>query len=199
MATHHPKRPEDLSLDLGDDEDDISSMRLRTPTFKSVELQTPRFELDESFGELPELLPMMTSESSEVRRVAQAPEIDRTVIQQMLHAFSGDDHATALELAEGVLATNPELVVVQSCAKECRLALVGAHLRRIGGPHGVLLVAGTATELTAAGITHREGFLLSQIDGVLSNEELLDVCGMEGDEALRILAKLVSLGILCQA
>jgi hypothetical protein len=199
MVTPKPQRL-DLSLGLEDeDEEDISSIVLRTPTFKSEELRTPRFDLDESFGELPELLPMMTSESSEVRRLDPPPGVDRAVIQQMLHAFSADDHATALDLAEMVLATNPELVVVQSCAKECRLALVGAHLRRIGGPEGVLLVAGTATELTAAGITHREGFLLSQIDGVISNEELLDVCGMEGDEALRILAKLVGLGIVCQA
>ena len=195
MAIHTPKRNDDLSLD-GDDDEEISSMRLRTPTFKSAELQTPRFD---DFGELPELLPMMESESSEVRRMATPPEVDRTLVQQMLHAFSADDHATALELAEAILATNPELVVVQSCAKECRIELAAAHLRRIGGPGGVLLVAGTAPELSAAGITHREGFLLSQIDGVLTNEELLDVCGMDGTEALRILAKLIGAGILCQA
>jgi hypothetical protein len=198
MAIRPPMRSEDLSLDLGNEDDDISSMRLRTPSFKSVELQTPRFEDD--FGEL-DLIPTIDAEpeESEVRLVTPRPEIDRTVVQQMLNAFSSDDHATALELAEAILVTNPELVVVQACAKECRIGLVSTHLRRIGGPEGVLIVAGTSTELSNAGITHREGFLLSQIDGVLTNEELLDVCGMDGTEALRILAKLVGSGILCQA
>lgn len=195
MAIETPKRAQDLSLDLGDEDDDISSMRLRTPIFKSAELQTPRFD---EFGEL-DLIPTLEPESSEVRLVTPRPEVDRTAVQQMLNAFSSDDHATALELAEAILATNPELVVVQSCASECRIELVDAHLARIGGPEGVLLVAGTASDLDRAGITHREGFLLSQIDGVISNEDLLDVCGMNGAEALRILARLASLGILCRA
>lgn len=195
MAIHTPKRGDGLSHEGGDEEGDISSMRLRTPQLKSAELQTPRFD---DFGEI-ELLPMLeTEEASEVRRISR-PEVDRTAIQQMLNAFSSDDHATALELAEAILATNPELVVVQSCAKECRIELAGAHLRRIGGPEGVLLVAGTASELDAAGITHREGFLLAQIDGVIRNEDLLDICGMNEAEALRILAKLIGLGILCRA
>lgn len=200
MAVNTPKRPDELSLDEGDEEDDISSSRLRYPTFDAADLRTPRFDLDElPFGELADLPAIANDESSEVRRVATRPEVDRTAVQQLLHAFSADDHATALEMAEIILATNPELVVVQSCARECRLKLAGVHLQRIGGPEGVLLVAGTATELSAAGITHREGFLLSQIDGVLTNEELLDVSGMDGAEALHILAKLVGLGILCLA
>jgi len=198
MAVNTPRRPPDLSLDLEDDE--ISSSRLRNPTFNAGDLRTPRFDLDESpFGELADLPAIVNPESSEVRRLTPRPDVDRTAVQQLLHAFAADDHATALRLAEIILATNPELVVVQSCARECRVKLVSVHLQRIGGPEGVLLVAGTATELNAAGIGHREGFLISQIDGVLTNEELLDVSGMDGAEALHILAKLVGLGILCLA
>ena len=200
MAVNTPERPLELSLDQGDEEDEISSHRLRNPTFNPADLRTPRFDLDEApFGELDDLPAIANPESSEVRRVTPIPDVDRAAVQRLLRAFSADDHATALEMAELLLTTNPELVVVQSCARECRLKLVGAHLERIGGPEGVLLVAGTAAELIDAGITHREGFLLSQIDGVLTNEELLDVSGMDGAEALRILAKLVGLGILCPA
>ena len=195
MDSRIPKQTGDLSLDLDDEDDDISSMRIRTPIFTSEQLRTPRFD---DFGEFL-LIPTLEPEDSEVRVMITPPEVDRTAIQQMLNAFGSDDHASALEWAEAILATNPELVVVQSCAKECRAELAGANLRRIGGADGVLIVAGTSSELDAAGITHREGFLLSQIDGIITNEELLDVCGMDGTEALRILAKLVAAGILCQA
>jgi hypothetical protein len=42
-------------------------------------------------------------------------------------------------------------------------------------------------EIRWLSLDHRAGFLLSLIDGSLSIEELLDVCGMPRLDALRIL------------
>ena len=45
-------------------------------------------------------------------------------------------------------------------------------------------------------LDHRAGFLLSRIDGMLTYEEILDICGMPRFEACRILAQLKEEGVI---
>jgi hypothetical protein len=58
------------------------------------------------------------------------------------------------------------------------------------------LLALGARELAAMPLDHREGFLLSMIDGVSSVETILDVCAMPADEALAILESLSLRGVI---
>jgi hypothetical protein len=51
-------------------------------------------------------------------------------------------------------------------------------------------------DLALLPLDHREGFLLSMIDGVTSIETILDVCAMPHHEALEILESLVQRGVL---
>jgi hypothetical protein len=51
-------------------------------------------------------------------------------------------------------------------------------------------------ELDARSVDHRAGFLLSQVDGATTLEEILDVSGMPPLEALRIVRDLVQRGIV---
>ena len=51
-------------------------------------------------------------------------------------------------------------------------------------------------ELASAPISPRAAFLLSRIDGLLSIDEILDVCGMPRLEAYRYLCQLFLRGIL---
>ncbi len=51
-------------------------------------------------------------------------------------------------------------------------------------------------EIPPSGMDHREGFLLSLVDGESTVEELLDVCAMPHEEALAVLLSLVDRGIL---
>ena len=51
-------------------------------------------------------------------------------------------------------------------------------------------------ELTHLPLDHREGFVLSEVDGVSSIETILDVCPMPSDEVLEILVSLLERGIL---
>ncbi|MGO8992293.1 MAG: hypothetical protein ACLQVI_03120 [Polyangiaceae bacterium] len=53
-----------------------------------------------------------------------------------------------------------------------------------------------AREVSLLPLDHREGFLLSLVDGVTSIETILDVCAMPADEALEILNSLVDRGVL---
>jgi hypothetical protein len=46
-------------------------------------------------------------------------------------------------------------------------------------------------DIPPSAIDHREGFILSLIDGESTVEELLDLCGMPADEAMATLMSLV--------
>ena len=58
------------------------------------------------------------------------------------------------------------------------------------------MVAVSPRELELHTLDHREGFLLSRVDGVSTIETILDVCAMPAEEALEILERLTERGIL---
>jgi hypothetical protein len=51
-------------------------------------------------------------------------------------------------------------------------------------------------ELCVLPLDHRTGFVLSRIDGRLTIESLLDVCGMQAEEVILILDELIEFGIV---
>jgi len=51
-------------------------------------------------------------------------------------------------------------------------------------------------ELTLLPLDHREGFIVSRVDGRSTIDTILDVCAMPADEALEILESLVERGII---
>ncbi len=51
-------------------------------------------------------------------------------------------------------------------------------------------------EISLLPLDHREGFLLSRVDGLSTIETILDVCAMSADEALEIIKGLVERGII---
>jgi hypothetical protein len=57
-------------------------------------------------------------------------------------------------------------------------------------------LAVSAQELALLPLDHREGFLVSRVDGVSTVETILDVSAMPADEALEILQSLVERGVL---
>jgi hypothetical protein len=60
----------------------------------------------------------------------------------------------------------------------------------------VPLVVLTNEQLIALPLDPRRAFLLSLIDGTLTVEDVLDVCGLERAEAIEMLAALVQNGII---
>jgi hypothetical protein len=53
-----------------------------------------------------------------------------------------------------------------------------------------------AQHLTLLVLDHREGFVLSRVDGKSTIETILDVCAMPAEEALAIVESLVERGVL---
>jgi hypothetical protein len=60
----------------------------------------------------------------------------------------------------------------------------------------VPLLAVSERELPLLPLDHREGFLLSHVDGESSIETILDVCAMPAEEALELLQNLVERGVV---
>lgn len=79
---------------------------------------------------------------------------------------------------------------VQALANEPTLESLVGSLQQI--PR----VSADLSNLENKAIDSRAAFLLSRIDGRLSFDQVLDVAGMSREEASRILARLVSAGIL---
>ena len=75
-------------------------------------------------------------------------------------------------------ATNPDLPVARNYFQSVPTLAVGAR------------------EFALMPLDHREGFLLSMVDGVTSIETILDLCAMPGDEALAILESLSLRGVI---
>jgi hypothetical protein len=73
------------------------------------------------------------------------------------------------------------------------MAVAGDYFRRV--PR----LAITPRELTLLPLDHREGFILSRVDGTTTVETILDLCAMPSDEALAILESLVERGVLTMA
>ncbi len=153
------------------------------PSQSGAQIKTPKYAEPSPFFDLDDL-------ESGIHPV-DPKAIERELGAKMWESFRAQDWRAALIAAKELLALNPSHSVAQACLEECRRNLIrGIELTSIP------FVAGDAAAIRSAELGHREGFLLSQIDGLLSVDELLDVSGMDHEEALTVLAKLVSLGLV---
>lgn len=134
--------------------------------------------------------PAPQAEKKSIREEAPPTE------QEMNDRVSLGDYTGALEIAEKLLATDPDSDAVKSCAENCRTVLRQMYTAKIGPLDRVPVVAVPRDQLRWLTIDHRAGFVLSLVDGVSSLEMILDVSGMPELDALRILCELAQQRIL---
>lgn len=159
-----------VRLDEDEPEDLISSSQLKTPRAS--------------------MSPFVDDPDSGVHPIGREV-IERELGAKMWAAFSEKDYRGALGFAKELLAFNPKHTVATVCVEECRRNLI-----RDIELSSTAYVVGTPEAIRSAALQHREGFLLAQIDGLLTVDELLDVSGMDHGEALEVIAKLVTLGLV---
>lgn len=110
--------------------------------------------------------------------------------------FSVGDFAGAMEIAEELLARDPEHEEAKECVERGRTALRELYTGRLGPLDRVPLVAVTRDQMRWLTIDHRAGFILSHVDGISNLEEIVDISGMAELDALRILSELVQQRII---
>ncbi len=84
----------------------------------------------------------------------------------------------------------PEHGVAKSAQYRCRQKLYALLLSKLGGGESIPKVIKEPEELIWLDLDHRGGFILAQIDGTSTIEEIIAVAGMDPLESYQILVEL---------
>lgn len=125
-------------------------------------------------------------------------------VDAMREAYARGDTAGALSLASEIALPTPDQFVPIDIeqpihAKDCTRiapAVPAPSILTLTERHSIPRVKKSPKEVARLPIDHRAGFLLSNIDGMQTMEEILDVCGMPPEEALDLIRKLEKLGVI---
>ena len=110
--------------------------------------------------------------------------------------FELGDFTGSLELVEKVLRSNDKHEGARAYLKRNESTLLRMYESKIGDMTRVPRPLVPPDEVIWMNMHHRAGFILSQVDGTLSYEDLLEVSGMDRFDTVRIVADLVSTGII---
>ncbi len=136
---------------------------------------------------------------TEPRQLISAPPPGTDLDALMVDARrrqQADDFSGAIALVEQVLAGDPDHAEARRYLEENTSRLLAMYRTRLGGLGRVPRVKLRQQEIVWQSLDHREGFILSQVDGRTSFEEIIDIAGMAELESTRILARLVDHGVI---
>ena len=139
---------------------------------------------------LPEI-PIVESDASGVQNVGAAWD---EVYERMWQAFKSRDYARAVDLGERFVARHPDHAASKLFVAECR-TLLEAQLAKDLAPLDRALVMRVPLAV-AGGVDPRAAFVLSQVDGRLTIEDLVDLAPMPRVAALRIVGDALAAGIV---
>ncbi|HKO52094.1 MAG TPA: hypothetical protein VJV79_30500 [Polyangiaceae bacterium] len=109
----------------------------------------------------------------------------------MKDRYAMGDFSGALEIAEGILAADPEDLEAPRYVQSCRNVLTQMYSARLGSLDRLVTVSVPSDQIRWLTLDHRAGFLLSLIDGGLTVDQILDISGMPRLDALRIMYQLL--------
>lgn len=110
--------------------------------------------------------------------------------------FALGDFSGSLELVEKVLQREPAHEGARAYLKRNEATLLKMYESKLGTLGAIPSQLVPPDEVIWLNMHHRAGFILSQVDGTLSYEDLLEVSGMDRFDTIRILADLVQNGII---
>jgi hypothetical protein len=105
--------------------------------------------------------------------------------------FDLGDFSGSLELVEKALRSNPDHEDARAYLKRNEATLLHMYQSKIGNMGTIPRQLVPPDEIIWLNMHHRAGFILSQVDGTLAYEDLLDISGMDRFDTMRILADLV--------
>lgn len=133
-------------------------------------------------------------------RVPLPPEARKEEIRAILRGARDlldlDDHSGAMELivkAQEIAPDDPEVQLMRERSEKTLLNMFESKLGKLETVPRVLL---KDDEIIWLNLDHRAGFVLAQIDGTVSFDDLFSVSGMSRIDTARILAQLVEEGVI---
>jgi tetratricopeptide (TPR) repeat protein len=107
-----------------------------------------------------------------------------------------NDFSGALELLAKILARNPQDVEAQKLHASCEENLIQMFESKLGAMDRVPRVVLPPDEIIWLNLDPRAGFVLAQIDGAVSFEDLYAICGLQRLDTARILSQLLEEGVV---
>lgn len=142
-------------------------------------------------------LDLLSSDSKITRDPARAQRDEiATILRGARDLLDLDDHTGAMELidkAEKLAPDSPEVRQLKERSERTLLAMFESKLGHLEKIPRVLL---KDDEIIWLNLDHRAGFVLAQIDGMVTFDDLFAVSGMSRLDTARILAQLVDEGVI---
>lgn len=107
-----------------------------------------------------------------------------------------DDHSGALEILKKALELDPLNTEATRLREKSERTLLAIYESKLGRMDAVPRVVLKQDEIIWLNLDHRAGFVLAQIDGAVSYDDLFAICGMSQLDTARILAQLVEEGVI---
>lgn len=120
----------------------------------------------------------------------------RTLLDGARDLLELDDHSGAMELIAKALELSPNDPEGRALRVESEAVLRSMFESKLGSLQAVPQVALKEDEIIWLNLDHRAGFVLAQIDGTVSFEDIFAVSGMSRLDTARILAQLVEEGVI---
>ena len=141
-------------------------------------------------------LDLISSDSKITRSPDSRKEEIRAILRGARDLLDLDDHSGAMELivkAQEIAPDDPDVLAMRERSEKTLLAMFESKLGKLETIPRVLL---KDDEIIWLNLDHRAGFVLAQIDGTVSFEDLFSVSGMSRIDTARILAQLVEEGVI---
>jgi hypothetical protein len=110
--------------------------------------------------------------------------------------FALGDFSGSLEIIERVLGADPAHAEALAYLRDNEATLVHMYESKIGPLDAVPRLALRPEEVTWLQLDHRAGFVLAQVDGGASYDDIFALSGLSRLETARILARFVADGIV---
>jgi hypothetical protein len=120
-----------------------------------------------------------------------ADETPEDVLRAAQDRFQLHDFQGAIEILEKVVETDPMQKEARALLLEARSQLMRMYESKLGGLDRVPRVLISSEELIWLNLNHRAGFILSQIDGSVSYDDIIALSGMPRIDTLKILTELI--------
>jgi hypothetical protein len=125
--------------------------------------------------------------------IAAATEAERAIAllaRRMRERFAEGDFDQALQSTLQLLMLDAGDAEALGYRRSCERVLEQRHIERLGDLRAIPELAVSEEQVRWLALDHREGFLLSLVDGVTSVEEIFDIAGMSRLDVLKTLAGL---------
>lgn len=118
------------------------------------------------------------------------------ILQVARDKYQLDDFQGVVEALEGAELEGTQQTELRNMLASARSKLMRSYEAKLGSMEVVPRVTVSSEQIIWLNLNHRAGFILSQVDGMVSYDDLVSLSGMTRLDTVRILAELVEQGVI---